>query len=214
VELVNRVALLVRPRRRFLEWANRLPDVDSKVTVDELPALTSLFLVEPDEEPDLQELIDAYAEDIFEHLLGSWTSDEALWPANRTPHVFRDWFEVSLVENVWDADAGVEWLDDDIEGDEDDVDPDFSTCAWCGASISEDEGIFTLDAAIDREHLANIAGRTLSLPIGDRIVEGAIAPPDSDAAKAGADVCFALCSEACGDELKAAMARVRGATLS
>jgi len=107
VELLNRSALIVTPKRRFLEWANRLPDADKPRTIEDVPSLRMVYLAATgDHEPPVTDLIDIYWEEIFEDSLEGWTTDESLWPANRTAHVFRDWFQVDCIEGVADADPG------------------------------------------------------------------------------------------------------------
>jgi hypothetical protein len=107
VELLNRIALIVTPKRRFLEWVNRLPDADKPLTIEDVPSLRMVCLAATgDHVPTLTELIEIYWEEIFEDSLDEWTIDESLWPANRTPHVFRDWFHVDCIEGVADADPG------------------------------------------------------------------------------------------------------------
>jgi hypothetical protein len=107
VELLNRIALIVTPKRRFLEWVNRLPDANKPLTIDDAPSLRMVCLAATgDHVPPLTELIETYWEEIFEDSLDEWTTDESLWPANRTPHVFRDWFHVDCIEGVTDADPG------------------------------------------------------------------------------------------------------------
>lgn len=94
MEVVNRFALVVRPKRRYLEWANALEHEQAPLTVDALPGLTQIVLVEADvEEPDREALIETYADQIWEEQLFAWWTDEADWPKNRTPHTLRDWFE-------------------------------------------------------------------------------------------------------------------------
>jgi hypothetical protein len=46
MEIVNRFALIVRPKRRFLEWANALDDEGSRLTIESLSGLTEVHLVE------------------------------------------------------------------------------------------------------------------------------------------------------------------------
>ncbi len=107
MELLNRSALIVTPKRRFLEWANRLPDADKPLTIEDVPSLRMVYLAATgDHEPPVTDLIDVYWEEIFEDSLEGWTTDESLWPANRTAHVFRDWFQVDCIEGVADADPG------------------------------------------------------------------------------------------------------------
>lgn len=105
VELLNRTALVVTPKRRFMEWVNRLPDAGEPLQPDELHSLRNVYLVAAgDEEPELQALMATYWEEIFEEFLREWVADESLWPANRTPHTFRDWFGVESIESVGDLD--------------------------------------------------------------------------------------------------------------
>lgn len=46
MEPVNRFALIVKPKRRYMEWANALPDDGPRLTVAELPTLTEVYLVD------------------------------------------------------------------------------------------------------------------------------------------------------------------------
>ena len=70
-----------------MEWANRLDDDGPRLTLDEMPALTEVYLVDAtDSEADREELIDRYAEEIWDQQLDQWSTDETQWPVNRTPH--------------------------------------------------------------------------------------------------------------------------------
>ena len=105
MELLNRTAVIVRPKRRFLEWINRLPDAGKPLTIEQAASLRMVYLAATgDKTPEVSEIIDIYREDIFEESLSGWTHDESLWPPNRTPHVFRDWFDVDCIDGVADAD--------------------------------------------------------------------------------------------------------------
>lgn len=106
MEMLNRIALLVTPRRRLLEWLNGVPDAGEPVSLDELPSMRTvyLFVYYENEQPDLQALIDQHWEEVFDAYLEEWISDESLWPTNRTAHTFRDWFGVELIDTVADAD--------------------------------------------------------------------------------------------------------------
>lgn len=105
MEFLNRIALIVTPKRRFLDWVNRLPGKTKPLTPDDLPSHRMVYLAATgDEVPPLEELIDTYWADVFEESLDGWTHDESLWPANRTPHVFRDWFHVDCIDGIADAD--------------------------------------------------------------------------------------------------------------
>ena len=105
MDLLNRIALIVTPKRRFLEWVNRLPDAGKPLTLEEAALLRMVYLAATgDRVPPMTELVEAYWEEIFEDSLVGWTEDESLWPPNRTPHVFQDWFHVDCIEGVGDVD--------------------------------------------------------------------------------------------------------------
>lgn len=105
MEPINRFALIVRPKRRYMEWANAVDTDGPRLTLDELPSLTEVYLLDAtDSEADREELIDVYAEEIWEQQLDGWSTDETQWPVNRTPHALRDWFDLTFVDMVFDAD--------------------------------------------------------------------------------------------------------------
>ena len=105
MELFNRAAVIVTPKRRFLEWINRLPNAGKPLTIEEAASLRMVYLAATgDDTPEVSEIIDIYFEEIFEESLYGWTHDESLWPPNRTAHVFRDWFHVDCIDSVVDAD--------------------------------------------------------------------------------------------------------------
>jgi hypothetical protein len=105
VELLNRTAVIVTPKRRFLEWVNRLPDAGKPLTIEDAGSLRIVYLAATGyDTPEASEIIDTYYEELFEDSLHGWTDDESLWPPNRTSHVFRDWFHVDCIDGVADAD--------------------------------------------------------------------------------------------------------------
>jgi len=101
--MINRTAVLVRPRQPFVDWAgqlddrNLLPDPEGERTV---------YLV-PDCKDDIEAwriLEEGYA-DIFENELFAWHTIEADWPKKRTFEMFRAWFEIeisSIIEDFCD----------------------------------------------------------------------------------------------------------------
>ncbi len=144
MELINRVALIVRPKRRFAEWANALDKVDGGPGFDleserNNPTIYLVSTIGP-EAPDLSELVDTYALDIFETELEGWSTDDAEWPRNRNPHIFRDWFDVSLSDLAWDLEETepIYAADDDLPNGLP------SDCAWCGTPFDEDTAIITV----------------------------------------------------------------------
>jgi hypothetical protein len=178
-----------------------------------------------------QRVIDDYALEIFEDQLWNWMTEEEDWPANRTPHVFRDWFDVEIVEAVQDLDDAeplrdvedfedVDFEDEDEdEAYEDEVDEDGeyadeipSECAWCGRPFDEDRGVVTLPLHLQGG--PEIEPGRFEWPLGDRLVPALVSTPDSAAKQAGADIVFALCSEGCSEALRVALERDKAIKLS
>jgi len=108
--MLNRGALIVRPRQPYLDWANELddsgvlPDSQGEQTVYLIPSFES------DEEAE-RILRRLYAE-VFERELYGWHTDERAWPQKRTFAMFKKWFTIELHSVVEDLDS-----DQDLHGD-------------------------------------------------------------------------------------------------
>ena len=64
MEPVNRFALIVRPKRRFMEWANALESGGRSLMQDELAGYSEVYLLDAtDADADREELIDTYADE-------------------------------------------------------------------------------------------------------------------------------------------------------
>lgn len=210
MELVNRIALVVTPKRRYAEWTRSVAPDTPRLEPEQLKGLATVFLVEAlDEEPEMQAVIDEHYDEVFEYMLEAWTSDESLWPPNRTPHVFRDWFDITLQDLLFDLSPDAPWLEAD--GDE-----DLRTwCGWCGEPIGEDAEIVMLGASVaEKERFRGLEGEIIPLPVGDRTVDAVVVTADSPAKKAGRDLMFIVCSEECASQLREALNRSRAAILS
>lgn len=227
--LIDRVLLLVRPKRRCVEWANGLGVLRSKVSLEDARAQPTAYLVyvhEEDEPIDSEQLIDTYADQIFDEELSHWTQDDERWPRNRTPHLFRDWFDVEIVDLVLDADEEMPLVDESEELYEEDelgeVEQDDATdvinrCAWCDRPLDEMPERFTLNMRVAwRDAIEPFAGGPIEwpLPIGGRTISGLVTGADSVARKEGVDVCFTVCGESCGKALREAFERERATLLS
>lgn len=149
MEPLNRIALLVTPKRRFVEWVNQLPEAGPPLKAEERASLRSVYLVAAaDPTTDLQDLIDTYWADIFEEELAGWIIDEALWPVNRTAHTFRDWFHLETVEGVTDADPDEPITLSEVAR---------TRCAMCDGLLDERQlAVVLRDQAIERWTLAQL----------------------------------------------------------
>jgi hypothetical protein len=157
-------------------------------------------------------LIDEYAAEIFEEQLEAWHTDESAWPVNRSPHVFRDWFDVVLGDMVVDLDPAEPLDFDDDDGLVDmlrGVPGASGPCAWCDATIEADASIVTANLRGPRG--SHPEAELIELPFAGRIIR-AVAP--SDESPAGRDGVMALvmfCSHECGKAFLEAWQRERDA---
>lgn len=188
MEPVNRTALVVTPKRRFIEWANQLPDAGEPLRADDLSSLRSAYLIATDDlDPDLQELIDTYWEEIFEAFLHGWVIDESLWPGNRTPHTFRDWFAVEYIESVDDADPREPFTVAEATR---------TQCAMCGETLDENRVAVALADTVRR--LA-----TDEVDEWERAVAAGEEPP------LDAEFILRCCGPACAQRAEETLERVR-----
>jgi hypothetical protein len=187
VELLNRIALVVTPKRRFLEWVNRLPDAGKPLTIEEAASLRMVYLAVPpgDRLPPLRELIEVYWQEIFEDSLDGWTDDESLWPSNRTPHVFQDWFHFDYIDGVGDADPGEPLTIRELAR---------TRCAACDAELDS--------AAIAVVAFADRSVRRMTVQQLDTLNEREIGTDDENPLR----LVFRCCQESCAEQIEKGLA--------
>lgn len=209
MEPLNRFALIVRPKRRYMEWANALDADGPRLSRDELPSLTEVYLLDAtDSEADREELIDTYAEEIWEQQLEAWSIDQTVWPVNRTPHTLRDWFDLTFVDMVFDADPDVEMSESDLL----DPEAELRICQWCQHEIAAEHPIFTLSLTLQADPPPHMHDEILvPMMIGGSVRFAVRAQPGSEAAASGLDFILGCCSESCVTELRSAFDRDRAA---
>lgn len=212
---LHRVALIVRPKRRYKEWADSVAgsDEDPIFDLEEARAAPAVYLIAPSDDASLQDLIDRYADDIFEEQLEGWHTDESAWPVNRSAHVFRDWFDVSLGPWVVDLDD-LEPLSPEYDDDDEMIEALSGApgaglfCAWCRSHIDEGTEVTTVSLTGVREPQAK--PDIVELRIADRIVP-ALVPSDDSAGKEGVMALVMFCSQDCAQAFQDAWSRERGA---
>ena len=214
MEPLNRFALIVRPKRRYLEWANTLREKDERpLTLEQLSGFQEVYLLDAsDPDVDREDVIDRYADEIWEQQLSGWTSDEDAWPSNRTPHTLRDWFELLFVEMVFDADPEVDWLEP--ESDAAAVEAESRICQWCHTVVEDDEPVLSVSFTLPDVDKEASADPLVPVMIGGKPRIAIRAQPGSEAARAGHDLIFTFCSETCVNEMRDALQRERAALLS
>jgi len=112
MKLLDRSALIVRPREPYLRWAASLDAVAANAA-SELASNTSVYLVDEDREgaAETPPIEDHFAE-IFVSELAAWSTDESQWPKKRDLAMFLKWFDVTGLSMVFDLGR------DEIEGEE------------------------------------------------------------------------------------------------
>ena len=108
--MLNRGALIVRPKQPYLDWAATL---DDSGVVPDVTGEQTVYLIPSFEDDDEAERIlkKVYAE-VFERELDGWHTDEKAWPQNRTLAMFKKWFQVELHSVVEDL-CGYALADDE-----------------------------------------------------------------------------------------------------
>ena len=100
VLIINRIAAIVEPKEPYLAWARALDGDDPSIDSLSAEDLTSVYLIDEDENAE-RSLQRNWAW-IFEEKLYSWHRERKAWPPKRTYKVFREWFDVRLVDLVFD----------------------------------------------------------------------------------------------------------------
>ena len=80
---INRNILVVEPTEVFLEWAKRSPDDDMGLTLKELVADMTAYLI-PEQDADAKSWLRRNFKTIFEIELDGWCTDPSLWPKDRS----------------------------------------------------------------------------------------------------------------------------------
>jgi hypothetical protein len=101
MDIINRVAIMVKPAQPFLDWLHRADPTSAHLTLDDLRREPTIYLVpESDHEDEALEFLDQNAAEIFEEHLDGWYRVPASWPPTRDLATFRRWFEFSSVRPV------------------------------------------------------------------------------------------------------------------
>ena len=99
--LVNRVAVMIRHKQPYADWANSFKDDGVPYVMGEQPP-NCYLLDEMDDLSDQTRVLRKYWKDIFEAELEGWMRFPEDWPEKRTYREFKQWFEVEIIEMVWD----------------------------------------------------------------------------------------------------------------
>ena len=99
---INRAALIVRPKKPYVDWANSVDDDSPQAILQELGRDPSIYLVESiDLMDDFDLLVDGTWEWIFREQLNGWMRDPDLWPDGLTREMFLEWFDCPRARRNW-----------------------------------------------------------------------------------------------------------------
>ncbi len=99
--MLNRGAIIVRPRAPYHAWAVGLDDSNMSPSDNDE---RTVYLIPSFEVPEQgREILEDLYLEIFERELEAWHTDESAWPTARTFEVFCEWFDIemhSIVEDL------------------------------------------------------------------------------------------------------------------
>ena len=109
--LVNRAAIVVKPKQPYLDWTKL--DDETGVAEEVFKGMHEdphVFLLPEYEDDEAQRMIlESVWPILFEEMLEGWLRDESAWPKDRTFAMFNEWFEVQMSSMVEDL-----YLDEDL----------------------------------------------------------------------------------------------------
>ena len=194
---IYRHALFVFRKQPYIDWANSLDDGPSLLD-DQLSrrARTVYLVQEIDGEPELDDLLPDYWEDIFLAELGAWHLAEDQWPAPLTREMFDAWFEVELCASAYDLDPAEPMTQGEV--DSLDLAEALEVCAGCGIEVDPEHARFAGFTVAEPKRLDLWRGRVLPLSIDDEHTVLCIARlPTSPETDAGDDLLVRVCSSQC-----------------
>lgn len=102
MDTINRMAAVVTPKQPFLDWSESVLGEEANECDREV--LRTVFLIP--EKTDIRKSFRSVYVDILEKMLHASVNDASLWPRRLSFREFQEWFEVHLVEMVFDAGSG------------------------------------------------------------------------------------------------------------
>jgi hypothetical protein len=197
MSFLYRVAMIVTRKQPYVDWANSFDDDGPKLTPELARDGRTIYLApDSDEDTDREIVLDEFWQQIFEEELSAWMVGEEDWPPLLTREMFDAWFDVELIESVFDLTPEAPLTDEDADLEQ--LTDAIDHCAWCGIEIDEGAGRFVSFSLPGRSGVAHREGLALSLAVdAERVVTGILSPADSEEAKAGNDLLFRACTRRC-----------------
>jgi hypothetical protein len=94
MDTLNRSAIVVRPKQRFLDWLHAVDPSSHGITLLDMGRDPTIYLIpECDTDEELVDVLRELCEEIFEEQLAGWYRVSSSWPRDRSYEVFCQWFD-------------------------------------------------------------------------------------------------------------------------
>jgi len=104
VKVLNRAAVTIKPKQPFADWVNST-DSEQSFSLADLSEENTVYLIPEFDSPhDSMDYVKNKYQDLFEHELFGWYTDEDAWPQKRTWKMFQEWFKISINSMLIDLD--------------------------------------------------------------------------------------------------------------
>lgn len=99
--MLNRFAVILRPKQAYLEWTRSCPDPDSATTLENLREESTAYLI-PDTSRGPAKYVQKHFRQLFAAELVAWYQDEDYWQKDLSFEASCRFFEVQIAPCVFD----------------------------------------------------------------------------------------------------------------
>jgi hypothetical protein len=102
--MLNRAALIVRPKQPFIDWAKSLDDTNSAPDPqnEQTVYLVDDFNHDLDKRANEAAVVESVYAEVFARELFLWHTIESRWPTDRSLSAFKSWFTIEIHSSVED----------------------------------------------------------------------------------------------------------------
>ena len=94
MDTLNRSAIVVKPKQRFLDWLHAADPTIRGITLSDVTGEPTIYLIpECDTNEDVVDALREVCEEIFEEQLDGWYRVPSSWPQDRSYEEFCLWFD-------------------------------------------------------------------------------------------------------------------------
>ncbi len=106
MKYLNRSAIIVNYKTRFLEWIASNQNGSTKFSLNGINHDNIVYLLEEyDDIYHLEEIIKSHYKSIFNDVLKGWCKDKSKWPKKMSLKLFNEWFEINAHSRVKDLET-------------------------------------------------------------------------------------------------------------